>query len=104
MKAEGDRLRVSVSSPGHVADLDVVADLSSRPAPRPAGAPFANLEDARRFAGPLPYTFDYEPETNSIVMIKATRRRGEREPLAAVAHTPPALEQPRFTTFKQKLP
>ena len=47
-------------------------------------SPFANLEDARRFAGPLPYTFDYEPETNSIVMIKATRTRWEPavEPLA----------------------
>src|SRR2546423_8164012 len=52
MKPEGDQLRVSVSSPGGVADLEVVADLSSRPAPLPVGSPFASLEDARRFAGP----------------------------------------------------
>src|SRR5207237_8107398 len=68
MKAEGESLRVSVSSPGGAADLEVVADLSSRPASLPAGSPFATLEDARRFAGPLPYTFDSEPEPHSIVM------------------------------------
>ena len=38
MVADGDQLHVSVSSPGGVADLDVVADLSSRPAPLPAGS------------------------------------------------------------------
>src|ERR1700694_4870130 len=52
MVTEGDRLHVTVTSPGGAADLDVVADLSSRPAPLPAGSPFANLEEARRFAGP----------------------------------------------------
>src|SRR5438067_10915639 len=96
MKSEGDHLRVSVSSPGGVADLEVVADLSSRPAPLPAGSPFANLEDARRFAGPLPYTFDYEPETNSIVMIKATRARWEPQPIAVVVRKATYLEQPPF--------
>src|SRR5207237_9625487 len=73
MKPEGDHLRVSVSSPGGIADLEVVADLSSRPAPLPAGSPFANLAAARRFAGPLPYTFHYGPETHPSATITAPR-------------------------------
>jgi Uncharacterized conserved protein (COG2071) len=96
MVAEGDQLRVNVRSPGAVADLDVVADLSSRPAPLPAGSPFANLEDARRFAGPLPYTFDYEPETHSIVMIKATRSHWEPQPIAVQVRKASFLERPPF--------
>jgi hypothetical protein len=28
---------------------------------------------ARRFAGPLPYTFSYEPETGTMVVVKAAR-------------------------------
>jgi hypothetical protein len=96
MEADGDRLRVTVSSPGAAADLDVVADLSSCPAPLPAGSPFANLEDARRFAGPLPYTFDYEPETNSIVMIKATRSRWEPQPIAVDVRKATFLDHPPF--------
>ncbi len=103
MKAEGDSLRVSVSSPGCVADLDVVADLSSRPAPLPVGSPFASLEDARRFAGPLPYTFDYEPETNSIVMIKATRSRWEPQPIAVMVRKATFLEHPPFNAVEPKL-
>jgi hypothetical protein len=98
MAAKGDQLRVTVRSPGAAADLDVVADLASRPAPLPAGSPFANLEDARRFAGPLPYTFDYEPETNSIVMIKATRSRWEPQPIDVVVRKATFLEHPPFST------
>jgi hypothetical protein len=96
MTADRDRLRVTVRSPGAAADLDVVADLSSRPAPLPAGSPFANLEDARRFAGPLPYTFDYEQETNSIVMIKATRSRWEPQPIDVLVRKATFLEHPPF--------
>jgi hypothetical protein len=96
MKADGDHLRVTVRSPGAAADLDVVADLSSRPAPLPAGSPFANLEDARRFAGPLPYTFDYERETNSIVTIKATRTRWEPQPISVVVRKATFLDHPPF--------
>ena len=96
MKAEGDRLRVTVSSPGAAADLDVVADLSSRPALLPTGSPFANLEDARRFAGPLPYTFDYERETNSIVTIKATRTHWAPQPIAVDVRKATFLEHPPF--------
>jgi hypothetical protein len=98
MKSDADQLRVTVNSPGGVADLDVVADLSSRPAPLPPESPFANLEDARRFAGPLPYTFDYEPETHSIVMIKATRSRWEPQPIAVVVRKATFLEHPPFNT------
>jgi hypothetical protein len=103
MKAEGDHLRVTVSSPGAAADLDVEADLSSRPAPLPVGSPFANLEDARRFAGPLPYTFDYEHETNSIVMIKATRTHWEPQPVSVVVRKATFLEHPPFNEFSPKL-
>jgi len=100
METRGDQLQVTVQSPGAAADLDVVADLSSRPAPLPAGSPFANLEDARRFAGPLPYTFDYERETNSIVMIKATRTRWEPQPIAVAVRTATFLDHPPFNTAK----
>jgi len=54
------------------ADLDLVAHFG--PAALPAGSPFASERDARRFAGPLPYTFDYEPETGSIIRIEGVRR------------------------------
>ena len=89
-----DCFEVNVKSPRGAADLHVLADLTSRPAPLPPGSPFANLDDARRFAGPLPYTFDYEPETHSIVMIRATRSHWEPQPIAVEVRQATFLESP----------
>lgn len=91
-----DSFEVNVKSPGGVADLHVVADLTSRPAPLPPGSPFVNLDDARRFAGPLPYTFDYEPETHSIVMIRATRSHWEPQPIAVDVRKATFLDRAPF--------
>jgi hypothetical protein len=63
------------------ADLDVVARIDRAPAALSAGSPFTNPKDARRFAGPLPYTFDYEPETHSIVSIHGVRSQWHPQPV-----------------------
>ena len=75
-------LEIDVRTPDAEADLHVVADLASRPAPLPARSPFRTLDEARRFAGPLPYTFDCEPSTRSLVVVRATRRHWDPQPVA----------------------
>jgi hypothetical protein len=75
------RLAVTVTTPGAEADLEVVADLAHKPAPLPPGSPFESLADARRFAGPLPFTFDYERETHSLVIVKGVRKEWSPEPV-----------------------
>ncbi len=52
--------------------LDVIADLSRETIPE--GSPFNSFREARRYAGPLPYTFDYESKTHSIVRIEGVRK------------------------------
>jgi hypothetical protein len=74
-------LEIVVDTPGGEADLHVIAALASRPAPLPAGSPFGSLEEARRFAGPLPYTFDYEASTRSLVVVRAVRTAWDPQPL-----------------------
>jgi hypothetical protein len=66
-------VEIHVRTPRRDADLDVVARIATQPAPLPTGSPFVCDKDARRFAGPLPYTFDYEPQTHSIVRIRGIR-------------------------------
>ncbi len=79
---EGDRiLDIRIRTPKAEADLHVRADLSTKPALLPSGSPFRSVEEARRFAGPLPYTFDYEPETATMVLIKGVRRKWDPEPV-----------------------
>lgn len=74
----GDRLEVRVGTRDRQADLHVIADLGSGPAPLPLGSPFTSTAAARRFAGPLPWTFDLEPPTGSLVLVHD--RRGGWEP------------------------
>jgi hypothetical protein len=71
-----------IRTPRQEADLRVIAHIADEPSLPPAGSPFRNLKDARRFAGPLPYTFDYEPETHSIIRIQSVRREWHPKPVA----------------------
>jgi hypothetical protein len=75
------RLEVKVRTPEDAANLHVIADLKSQPAPLPEGSPFKDLREARLFAGPLPFTFDYEKETHSIVMIEGVREDWKPTPI-----------------------
>jgi hypothetical protein len=52
-----DQLAVRIATPGAGVGLDVLARLSGQPAPLAPGSPFRSRRDARRFAGPLPWTF-----------------------------------------------
>jgi uncharacterized protein DUF2071 len=78
---DGLGLRIAIKTAEGEADLSVRAQLNSRPAPLPEGSPFTDLHAARRFAGPLPYTFDYEPQTRSIIAVRGVRKRWEPEPI-----------------------
>jgi hypothetical protein len=87
-------LDVQVKSLGGIADLHVNADLSNTPIAPPAGSPFKDLREARRFAGPLPWTFDYEEATDSIVMIEGIRENWHPSPV--IVHVE------RLTFFDQR--
>jgi Uncharacterized conserved protein (COG2071) len=72
----------NIRTPREEADVRVIAHTNDGPAPLPAGSPFVNVKDARRFAGPLPYTFEYEPETHSIIRIQGVRQQWHPKPIA----------------------
>lgn len=74
-------LDIEVKSANGGADLRVHADLWSAPASLPPDSPFSDINTARRFAGPLPYTFDYEPQTGSIIKVRGIREHWTPEPV-----------------------
>jgi uncharacterized protein YqjF (DUF2071 family) len=53
------QLSVTITTQRGEADLSVVATLNQPPAAPPRGSPFPDWHAARRFAGPLPFTFSY---------------------------------------------
>jgi hypothetical protein len=103
VREDAGRLSIEVLTAGGVADLRVVADLTSIPAPLPEGSPFASLRHARRFAGPLPFTFDYEPETHSIVVIGGVRENWQPQPIRVQVLRNEFFAQPFWRGAQPKL-
>lgn len=92
-------LELDVRSRQGDANLHVVADLEAA-AGLPESSPFKSMEDARMFAGPLPYTFDYEKETNSMIVVKGLRQAWNPRPVQVKVHAASFLEQPSFVDAK----
>lgn len=87
-----------ITTPNAEADLEVTARVGRRRAALPKGSPFATLAEARRFAGPLPYTFDYEAETRGIIAIHALRQRWDPQPVEVEVRRNTFLEREPFAS------
>lgn len=79
-RREASTLDISIRTPNSEADLQVRANLGVTGI-LPPGSPFPDLATARQFAGPLPFTFDYERQTQSIVVIKGIRKKWDPLPV-----------------------
>jgi hypothetical protein len=89
----GGALRVKIATPGHDADLDVEADLSEASA-LPAESPFHTMDEARSFAGPLPYTFHYDEAAKAMVVVRGLRKAWDPAPVAVTVRQASFLDQP----------
>jgi hypothetical protein len=96
IEERGHEIQWNIRTTGKEADLEVVACMAAGPAPLPSGSPFATLAEARRFAGPLPYTFDYEEATHSIIGIRAMRPSWNPQPVAVDVRRNTFLEREPF--------
>ena len=96
MRESAERLDIAVQTPNAEADLVLRADRSSIPAPLPPGSPFPDLGTALHFAGPLPYTFDYEKQTHSLILIKGVRKKWNPQPVRVDVETVTFFDQPAF--------
>ncbi len=96
LEERAGELHWSIETPRCEADLKVVARLGGVPTQLPEGSPFATFAEARRFAGPLPYTFDYEKETGSIIAIRAVRQEWDPQPVEVDVRRNMFLEREPF--------
>ena len=67
-------------------DFDITVDRHPETAVLPVGSPFADWKEARRFAGPLPFTFTYEPETQEVLIIEGVRENWTPQPVNVLQH------------------
>jgi hypothetical protein len=69
-------LEIVARTPDEAADVHVVADLTSRPAPLPRGSPFLSLQEARRF-GVAGSRFHLQDASEGIAVAASPARNAE---------------------------
>src|SRR5688500_15609086 len=50
----------------------------------PDGSPFADWKEARRFAGPLPFTYSYNSKTKEVLIIEGVRQEWVPSPVKVI--------------------
>ena len=62
----------------------------------PPNSPFKDWKEARRFAGPLPFTFTVNSETNEVLIIEGVREDWVPKPVEVLHHKVKFLDQKAF--------
>lgn len=62
-------------------DFKIVIEDTSEDIKLPQNSPFADWKEARRFAGPLPFTFTYDSETKKVLIIEGVRENWTPKPI-----------------------
>jgi uncharacterized protein YqjF (DUF2071 family) len=73
--------------------FDLSIDLSEANIALPAQSPFADWKEARRYAGPLPFTFTYNKDTKEVLIIEGVRQNWEPSPVKVIDHQFDFLEK-----------
>lgn len=74
-KDDIDRIRSNKS------DFEVLIQRTEDEIDLPKDSPFANWKEARRFAGPLPFTFTYNEKEQSVLIIEGVRSNWKPKPM-----------------------
>ena len=82
MQQNGDQLQVTSEKSG----LDILVNTNASQAALPAGSPFESWKEARRFAGPLPFTFSYDDKTRKVLIIEGVRENWTPQPVTVIRH------------------
>lgn len=59
----------------------------------PEGSPFANWKEARRFAGPMPFTFSYDAKRDQVLIVEGRRSTWKPLPMSVEKWGVPFLKE-----------
>jgi len=59
----------------------------------PADSPFADWKEARKFAGPLPYTFTYDDRDRTVLIVEGVRQNWKPVPVKVLNYNFPFLDE-----------
>lgn len=81
----------SIRSVGSGLAVDISPE--EKETPLPEGSPFADWKEARRYAGPLPFTFSYENSKRLVTIIEGVREHWEPRPVKVKEYRVAFIEQ-----------
>jgi Uncharacterized conserved protein (COG2071) len=93
-----EMLEVLITTPRAAADLSVRAWVENAADAPPSGSPFADLKVARHYAGPLPFTFDYEPQSRKMIIVEGVRQNWNPKAVRVEVSRCTYLERPPFNS------
>jgi Uncharacterized conserved protein (COG2071) len=86
--------KISISS--LKSDLDIEVITNKAEVVLPPGSPFKDWKEARRFAGPLPFTFTYNKKTKEVLIIEGVRENWTPKPAEVVTNKVGFINQKAF--------
>ena len=89
-RSSSDTIHISSQQSGFNAGL---SHASTEDISLPPDSPFATWKEARRFAGPLPFTFTYNPANQKVLIIEGVRQHWQPSPVKVLNYD--------FTFLKQ---
>ena len=66
----------------------------------PDDSPFADWKEARRFAGPLPFTFTYDPISQKVLIIEGVRENWKPSPVKVIDYNFSFINKLKLTDAK----
>lgn len=97
----GSILSFRVDSADGETDLSVVVDLESQTLP--SSSIFSDFREARKFSGPLPFTFSYEEQTKRMVVVKGLRQSWTPKPVEVLSERASFLSSEPFQDVEPRL-
>lgn len=82
------------------ADFHVTIAPSAPNVPLPPLSPFATWAEARRFAGPLPFTFSADAKAGRMLIVEGVREHWQPQPVAVESHRAGFFEQLGFSELR----
>lgn len=67
-------------------EITITVDASRQETALPDKSPFANWKEARRFAGPLPFTFACNPTRKEVLIVEGMRENWVPRPVHVIKH------------------
>jgi len=73
--------------------LHVKTAATSENTPLPNNSPFSDWRQARRFAGPMPFTFSHDPKIKKMISVEGVRSKWKPAAVEVHEHTVPFFEK-----------